>query len=492
MSDPQQSGENRVQNYIGGQWTDATGTDGMDVVNPATGETLSFVGFSTEADVDEAVQRGQEAFESWSGRPIEERIQPLFELKQLLEEHLDDLAELLVEEHGKTLGEARGELRRGIENVETACGMPTLMQAGHVENAAPEIDETAVRKPLGVFAAVTPFNFPGMIPLWFLPYAVASGNSFILKPSERDPLTTEYMFELIDQAGFPDGVVQLVNGSVDTVDALIEHDGIEGISFVGSTPVAKTIYEKAAANGKRVQAQGGAKNHIIVSETADLGFAARKSVSSALACSGERCLANDVVCVEESVYEEFTNLVVDIAADQVVGYGLDEGTDVGALITPEHEERVRNYIETGVQEGANLVLDGRDVSVDGYEDGNFLGPCIFTDVTSDMVIAREEIFGPVLSLMPVDDVDHGIEVLNSSDFGNAASLFTGSGAEARNFRHNAQAGNLAVNAGTAAPMAFFHFGGQKDSFFGDLHAQAEDVVRFYTDETVYIERWPDA
>jgi len=492
MSDPQQSGENRVQNYIGGQWTDATGTDGMDVVNPATGETLSYVGFSTEGDVDEAVQRGQEVFESWSGRPIEERIQPLFELKQLLEEHLDDLAEVLVEEHGKTLGEARGELRRGIENVETACGMPTLMQAGHVENAAPEIDETAVRKPLGVFAAVTPFNFPGMIPLWFLPYAVASGNSFILKPSERDPLTTEYMFELIDEAGFPDGVVQLVNGSVDTVDALIEHNGIEGISFVGSTPVAKTIYEKAAANGKRVQAQGGAKNHIIVSETADLEFAARKSVSSALACSGERCLANDVVCVEESVYEAFTDLVVDIAADQVVGYGLDGDTDVGALITPEHEERVRNYVETGVQEGANLVLDGRDVSVDGYGDGNFLGPCIFTDVTSDMVIAREEIFGPVLSLMSVADVDQGIEVLNSSDFGNAASLFTGAGAEARNFRHNAQAGNLAVNAGTAAPMAFFHFGGQKDSFFGDLHAQAEDVVRFYTDETIYIERWPDA
>ncbi|EMA26987.1 CoA-acylating methylmalonate-semialdehyde dehydrogenase [Haloarcula japonica] len=492
MSEPQQSGQNQVQNYIGGQWTDATGTDGMDVVNPATGETLSYVGFSTDGDVDEAVQHGQAAFNTWSQRPIEERIQPLFELKQLLEEHLDALAEVLVEEHGKTLDEARGELRRGIENVETACGMPTLMQAGHVENAAPNIDETAVRKPLGVFAAVTPFNFPGMIPLWFLPYAVASGNSFILKPSERDPLTTKYMFELIDEAGFPDGVVQLVNGSVDTVDALIEHDGIEGISFVGSTPVAKTIYQKAAANGKRVQAQGGAKNHIVVSETADLEFAARKSVSSALACSGERCLANDVVCVEESVYGEFRDLVVDIAASQVVGYGLDEETDVGALITPEHEERVRNYVETGVQEGANLVLDGRDVSVEGSEDGNFLGPCIFTDVTPDMVIAQEEIFGPVLSLMSVTDVDQGIEVLNSSDFGNAASLFTGEGAEARDFRHNAQAGNLAINAGTAAPMAFFHFGGQKDSFFGDLHAQAEDVVRFYTDETVYIERWPDA
>ena len=492
MSEQEQSGQDKVRNYIGGQWADATGSEGMDVVNPATQETLSYVGFSTDSDVDEAVKQGQEAFESWSQRPIEERIQPLFKLKTLLEEHIDELAELLVQEHGKTFGEAKGELRRGIENVEVACGMPTLMQAGHVENAAPEIDETAVRQPLGVFAAITPFNFPGMIPLWFLPYAVGSGNAFILKPSERDPLVAERMFELIDEAGFPDGVVQLVNGSVDTVNAILEHDGIEGVSFVGSTPVAETIYEKAAANGKRVQAQGGAKNHIVVSETANLDFAARKSVSSALACSGERCLANDVVCVEESVYDEFVDRVVDIASEQVVGYGLDDETDVGALITPEHEERVRNYVETGVQEGANLVLDGRDVEVEGHEDGNFLGPCIFTDVTEDMVIAREEIFGPVLSLMPVSDVDEGIEVMNKSDFGNAASLFTGSGAEARNFRHNAEAGNLAVNAGTAAPMAFFHFGGQKDSFFGDLHAQAEDVVRFYTDETVYIERWPDA
>ena len=492
MSDSEQIGQDSVQNYIDGEWTDAAGSDGMDVVNPATGETLSYVGFSTERDVDDAVRHGLEAFETWSRRPIEERIQPLFELKQLLEENIDEMAELLVREHGKTLGEARGELRRGIENVETACAMPTLIQAGHVENAAPDIDETAVRQPLGVFAAVTPFNFPGMIPLWFLPYAVGSGNAFILKPSERDPLTARRMFELIDEAGFPDGVVQLVNGSVDTVDAMLDHDGIEGISFVGSTPVAKTIYEKAAANGKRVQAQGGAKNHIIVSETANLEFAARKSVSSALACSGERCLANDVVCVEETVYEEFVDLVVDIAEEQVVGYGLDEETDVGALITPEHEKRIRNYVETGLQEGANLVLDGRNVEVDGYENGNFLGPCLFTDVTRDMVIAREEIFGPVLGLMPVADVDEGIEVLNASEFGNAASLFTGRGAEARNFRHDAQAGNLAVNAGTAAPMAFFHFGGRKDSFFGDLHAQAEDVVRFYTDETVYIERWPDA
>jgi malonate-semialdehyde dehydrogenase (acetylating)/methylmalonate-semialdehyde dehydrogenase len=492
MSERSSLSHGTVENYIGGEWTETSGRDGQDVVNPATGEPIAYVGFSSADDVDDAVAAGQEAFETWRETPVEERIQPLFELKRLLEAHQDELAELLVREHGKTFGEAKGELRRGIENVEAACGAPTLLQSGHVQNAAPDIDETAVRQPLGVFAAVTPFNFPGMIPLWFLPYAVATGNAFILKPSEQDPLVAERMFELIDDAGFPDGVVQLVNGSVETVDAILEHDGIEGVSFVGSTPVAKTIYETAAANGKRVQAQGGAKNHVIVTESADLEFAAEKAVGSALACSGERCLANDVVVVEESVYEEFVDLTVEQAEEQVVGYGLDEETTVGALITEDHEERVRNYVETGVQEGAELVVDGRDVEVEGYEDGNFLGPCIFRDVTSDMVIAREEIFGPVLGLMPASGIDEAIETLNRSDFGNAASLFTGSGAEARTFRHEAEAGNLAVNAGTAAPMAFFHFGGQKDSFFGDLHAQAEDVVRFYTDETVYIERWPDA
>ncbi len=481
-----------VQNYIDGQWVTPAGDDGQPVVNPATGEQLSYVPFSSAEDVDEAVTHGQRAFEKWRSRPVEERIQPLFRLKTLLEEHHDELAETLVREHGKTMAEARGELRRGIENVEVACGIPSLMKAGNVANAAPNIDESAVRQPLGVFAAITPFNFPGMIPLWFLPYAVASGNAFILKPSEQDPMTPELLFELIDEAGFPDGIVQLINGSVDTVNAILDHDGIEGVSFVGSTPVARTIYERAAANGKRVQAQGGAKNHIIVAESADLAFAAQKTVSSACACAGERCLANDIAVVAEPVYEQFVEEVAREAREQVVGDGLDPDTDIGALISADHEARVRGYIDSAVEEGAELVVDGRDVTVDGYEDGNFLGPTVFSDVTPDMAIAREEIFGPVLGVIPVADVDEGIAVLNESDFGNAASLFTSEGADARKFRHDAEAGNLGVNVGTAAPMAFFHFGGEKDSFFGDLHAQAEDVVRFYTDETIYIERWPDA
>ncbi|MEY7848695.1 CoA-acylating methylmalonate-semialdehyde dehydrogenase [Natrarchaeobius sp. A-rgal3] len=481
-----------VQNYIDGDWQAPSSDEGQDVVDPATGEAISYVGFSSSDDVDSAVSAGQAAFEEWSNTPVEERIQPLFELKQLLEDHQDELAEVLVREHGKTLAEAKGELRRGIENVEVACGIPSMMQAGHLPNAAPDIDETAIRKPLGVFTAITPFNFPGMIPLWFLPYAVATGNAFILKPSEQDPVVAQRLFELIDEAGFPDGVVQLVHGGVDTVNGLLDHEGIQGASFVGSTPVAKTVYERAAANGKRVQAQGGAKNHVIVTESANLEFAAAKTVSSACACGGERCLANDVIVVEEGVYDEFTDLVLEEAAAQTVGYGLDDATDIGALITPEHESRVRDLIASGVEEGAELLLDGRDVEVDGYEDGNFLAPTVFGDVEPEMTIVREEIFGPVLGLMAVEDVDEAIDVMNRSEFGNAASLFTGDGADARKVRHEADVGNLGVNAGTAAPMAFFHFGGRKDSFFGDLHAQGEDMIHFYTDKTIYIERWPDS
>ena len=480
-----------VRNYVDGKWVTSSGSDGKDVMNPATAEKLASVPFSTSAEVDEAVAAGRTAFESWRSRSVEERIQPLFELKHLLEERHDEFAELLVREHGKTLTEARGELRRGIENVEVACGIPKMMQAGTLANAAPDIDESAIRQPLGVFTAITPFNFPGMIPLWFLPYAVATGNAFVLKPSEQTPLTSQYLFECIDEAGFPAGVVQLLNGGRDTVGALLEHEDIAGVSFVGSTPVAKYVYETAAGTGKRVQAQGGAKNHIIVTESADIDLAAEQSVSSACACSGERCLANDVVLVAEAVYDEFAARVVDVATEQVVGDGLDGQTDIGPLITDTHAQNVRNDIQTGIDEGATLLRDGRDVSVEGYA-GSFLGPTILGDVTVDMEITREEIFGPVLGLVRVGGLTEAIEVINQSRFGNAASLFTDSGSEARRFRHDTQAGNLGVNVGTVGPMAFFHFGGRKDSFFGDLHAQGEDMIQFYTDKTIYIERWPDA
>lgn len=479
-----------LQNYIAGEWTPASGHSGEAVVDPATGETVATLDYSTATDVDEAVQAGMAAFEEWHNKPVEARIQPLFELKNLLETHQDDLAETLVREHGKTFTEAKGELRRGIENVEVACGIPSLMQGGHLPNAAPDIDETAVRKPLGVFAAVTPFNFPGMIPLWFLPYAVATGNAFVLKPSEKTPVTAQYILGLVDRAGFPDGVVQLVNGDADAVNALIEHPEIEGVSFVGSTPVARHVYESAAKYGKRVQAQGGAKNHIVVTDSADLEFAAEQTVSSAFANTGQRCLANPVAVVADEVYGEFADRVVHHAANLTVSNGLDEGVDMGPLISSSHRDTVRSYVEIGVEAGATLLLDGRVSDVP--EEGNFLGPTIFGDVDPDSAIAREEIFGPILALVRAENFDHAIDLVNHSDFGNASSLFTSRGSDAKRFRHEVEAGNLAVNAGTAAPMAFFHFGGWKDSFFGDLHAQGEDMIHFYTDKAIYIERWPDS
>jgi malonate-semialdehyde dehydrogenase (acetylating)/methylmalonate-semialdehyde dehydrogenase len=364
-----------------------------------------------------------------------------------------------------------------------------MMQGGHLPNAAPDIDETAVRKPLGAFAAISPFNFPAMIPLWFLPYAVATGNTFVLKPSERTPLTAQYLFELIDEAGFPDGVVNLLNGSEETVNALLAHDGIEGISFVGSTPIAKHVYETAAQHGKRVQAQGGAKNHIIVSDSANLDFAVEQTVSSAFANSGQRCLANPSAVVVDDVYDEFADRLTEAVAEYTVGDGLDEGVQMGPLISAEHRERVLEYIETGVEEGATLLYDGRDANVPS--NGCYLAPTLFGDVEPGMTVAEEEIFGPVLGLLRATDFEEAIDTVNRSRFGNAASLFTERGREAHRFRHQVDAGNLGVNTGTAAPMAFFHFGGWKDSFFGDLHAQGEDIVYFYTDEAVYIERWPD-
>ena len=486
------SNEGHVPNYVDGEWQSPTGESGQESVNPATGESLAYVPFSSERDITEAVDAGRDAFESWRSRPVEERIQPLFQFKTLLEDHQDELAELLVQDHGKTFAEAKGELRRGIENVEVACGIPSMMQSGSLLDAAPRIDESEVRQPLGVFVAITPFNFPGMIPLWFLPYAVATGNSFVLKPSEQDPLVPQRLMELLDQTDLPDGVVQMINGGKDTVNALLTADDVAGVSFVGSTPVARHVYETAAASGKRVQAQGGAKNYIIVTETADLEFAAEKTVSSSYACSGERCLANDIAVVEESVYDAFADLVVEKVEEQVVGYGLDDETTIGPLISPEHEQRVRDAIDTGIEEGGTVLYDGRDVDVEGYPDGNFLGPMVFGDVNGEMAVAQEEIFGPVLGLMSATDIDEAIDLANGTDFGNAASLFTGSGADARKCRHELNVGNLGINAGTSAPMAFFHFGGRKDSFFGDLHAQGEDAIQFYTDKKVYIERWPDA
>ena len=484
-----EAGRELARNYVG-EWIEPNG-ETEPVVNPATGEEVATVVYSTRNDVDDAVATADGAFEEWRATPPAERAQCLFDLKTELEARQDEIARALSLEHGKTVAEASGEIRRGIENVEVAAGIPNMLREGSgvVEGVAPGMDESAVREPLGVFAAVVPFNFPAMIPLWFLPYAVATGNAFVLKPSERVPLSSQLIFEAVDAAGFPDGVVNLVNGGADTVNALLTHDDVEGISFVGSTPVAEHVYETAAAEGKRVQAQGGAKNYAVVTDSAVLEEAVPNIVGSVYGNAGQRCLANDVVVGVGDVYDDLRSDLLDAVDDLVVGPGIDENTDVGPLITGESKERVVGMIADAIDDGADLVVDGREFEHPEYPEGNFLGPTFLEGVTTDMEIARTEIFGPVLCLASADDLEGAIEMVNATEYGNASSLYTERGGEARRYRTEVEAGNIGINVGVCAPMGFFHFGGRKGSFFGDLHAQGEDAVSFYTDKTIEIERW---
>ena len=414
-------------------------------------------------------------------------------LKMLLEEHLDDIGRILTEECGKTFAESVGEMRRGIENVEVACGTPSLMQGWNNEDIARGIDEHMFRQPLGVVAAITPFNFPGMIPLWFLPYAVATGNCFILKPSEKVPMTTQKLFALIEEAGFPPGVVQLVNGGADTVNSILDHPDIRAISFVGSTAVAKYIYSRATANGKRAQCQGGAKNPVVIMPDANIESTTQMMGDSAFGCAGQRCLAVSVAVTVGEAKDPFTEGIADLAASRKVGYGLDEATEMGPVITRESKQRIEGLIEVGAQEGARVLVDGRQKSVAGYDDGYWVFPTVLDAVEPTSQIARTEIFGPVLSLMHADTIEDAIALINDrsvSAYGNMACLFTSSGAVARQFRHEVDSGNIGINIGVAAPMAFFPFSGWNESFFGDLHAQSRHGIEFYTQTKVVVERWP--
>lgn len=477
-------------NYINGNWQPPKTKEYLDVRNPATAETITQVPLSSKDEVDQAVQCAATAYKEWRRVPATDRIQHLFKLKNLLDEHFEDIAKTITDECGKTFAEAKGELRRGIENVEVACGIPVMMQGYNNEDIARGIDETMIRQPVGVVAAITPFNFPSMIPLWFLPYALACGNCFILKPSERTPITMQKIFNLIEQSGFPKGVAQLVNGGKETVDAILQHPTIRAVSFVGSTAVAKYVYSQATANGKRAQCQGGAKNPIIVLPDADMEATKSIVADSAFGCAGQRCLAASIAITVGEAKAPFTEVMAAAASSRKVGYGLDEGTEIGPVITAESKTRIEGLIQKGVDEGAKLLVDGRNSRVSGYENGNFVGPTILQDVQPGSEIAKTEIFGPVLSLMHVNDIDEAIELINRGNYGNMACLFTQSGAAARKFRYEAQAGNIGINLGVAAPMAFFPFTGWKDSFFGDLHAQGWDAVEFYTEKKVVIERWP--
>jgi malonate-semialdehyde dehydrogenase (acetylating) / methylmalonate-semialdehyde dehydrogenase len=479
-----------ILNYINGEWIKPSANDYYDVINPATGQVIAKTPLSGREAVDAAATAASEAFPAWRRTPVQDRVQYLFKLRDLLKSHQDEIARLTTNECGKTFDEARAEMLRAIENVEVACGMPMMSKGEIVEDIAPGIDEIMLRQPLGVCATIAPFNFPGMIPFWYLPYALAAGNTYIIKPSEKVPMTMQFIFKLIEQVGFPKGVVNLVNGAKEAVDGILEHPIIRAITFVGSTNTAKYIYATAAAHGKRVQAQGGAKNPVIVLPDADMEMATKIVADSAFGCAGQRCLAVSFAVTVAEARNTFTELICDAASTRVVGYGLDAGVQMGPVINAASKARVESLIGLGVQEGASLPVDGRGARIQGYEGGYFVRPTILADVPHGSEIAKTEIFGPVLSLMHVNTVDEAIELVNSGQYGNQASLFTSSGSAARKFRYEAEAGNIGINIGVAAPMAFFPFSGWKESFFGDMHGQGMDAVEFFTQKKVVVERWP--
>jgi len=484
------TGVRTLANYINGEWVEDSAAQLLDVTNPATGETVARVPVSTAETVDRAAKAAQQAFQSWRHTPPLERAQYMFPFRDLLLKHQEELARLITIEHGKTLADARGSVQRAIENVEVAAGIPTLQMGYGLENGAGRgIDEEAVRRPIGVFACVAPFNFPMMVPFWFMPYAIATGNTFLIKPSEQVPLSQSLVFELLDQIGLPAGVVNLVNGNRETVDAFLDHPIIKGISFVGSTAVARYIYKRAAANGKRVQAAGGAKNVIVVMPDAVIEKTIPNVINSAFGSSGQRCLAGSIVIPVGGAHEPVRRALTEAMANIKVGNGLDESVTMGPVISKASQERILRAIEQGQADGADLIAGGGAAQVEGHENGYFVNPTLFDNVRPHMRSATEEIFGPVLSMMPVASLTEAINVIESSPYGNAASIFTQSGATAREFQMRIDVGNVGVNIGVAAPMAFFPFGGARESFFGTEHGQGRDAINFFTDRRVVIRRW---
>ena len=483
--------QEKLPNFIGGTWQHSKASHYLDVTNPASGAVMTQVPLSPSSEVNQAVEAGVKAFHKWRRVPATDRIKYLFAYREKLEHHFDDIARTITEECGKTINESRGELRRGIENVEVACGIPILMQGYNNEDIASGIDEHMIRQPLGVVATITPFNFPGMIPLWFLPYAIATGNCFILKPSEKVPQTSQWLIRLLEESQLPDGVVQLVHGGKESVDALIEHPDVKAISFVGSTAVARYIYSQAAAHGKRAQCQGGAKNAAIVLEDADMDMTSKIVADSAFGCAGQRCLANSLAITVGGAGDVFKEAMAEAALTRRVNYGLNEDSQMGPVITADSKSRIERLIGEADQEGARIVVDGRGQLVDGFENGNWVFPTLLDQVSPNGMLAKTEVFGPVFGLIQVSSLQEAIDLVNSQSYGNMACLFTSSGAAARQFRYEAQAGNIGINLGVAAPMAFFPFSGWKDSFFGTLHAQGRHGVEFYTQTKVVVERWPD-
>jgi len=479
----------KMENYINGKWLAPTGASSLDVNNPATGEVIAVTPFSSPGDVDQAAQAALAAFESWRRTPAPERVQYLFKLKTLLEQQFEELARSITIENGKTLDDARGELRRAIENVETACGIPTLMMGDFSEDIAAGIDEFMVRQPVGVVASICPFNFPAMIAFWYMPYALATGNTVIVKPSERTPMTLVRIFRLLEEAGLPAGVANLVQGGAEVVDAILDHPVIRAVTFVGSTAVARHVYSRASANGKRVLAQGGAKNPLVILPDADEEMTTKIVMDSVYGNAGQRCLAASNIVLVGEAGKRFKPPLVEAAQERITGNGLEPQVQMGPVITPASKQRILDLIQAGIDGGATLLVDGREARIPGYEQGYFLRPCIVDKVRPENVLACTEVFGPVMSLIEMETIDDAIDFINAGAYGNMTSVFTSSGAIARKVRYEAQAGNIGINIGVAAPMAFFPFSGWKDSFFGVVHGQGKHAVEFFTQTKVVVERW---
>ncbi|MDA9682480.1 CoA-acylating methylmalonate-semialdehyde dehydrogenase [Candidatus Pelagibacter sp.] len=481
---------NLIEHFIDGKIVSGTSDRKGKVFNPAIGKQESEVRLGTKQDLDLAVQKAKKAFETWSNVTPIQRARIIFKYKEIIEKNSDLLAKMIVSEHGKVYEDAKGSLTRGLEVVEFACGIPQMLKGDFTENVGTNIDSWSVRQPLGVCAGITPFNFPAMVPMWMFPMAIACGNTFVLKPSEKDPSCPLKLAELFSEAGLPDGVLNVVNGDKEVVDAILEHEDISAVSFVGSTPIAKYIYENAAKNEKRVQALGGAKNHCVVMPDCDLDQAVNGLMGAAYGSAGERCMAQSVAVAVGNVGDKLVDELSKKVEALKIGPGMDKNSEMGPLVTKEHLERVRGYVDLGIKEGADLVVDGRDIKLQGYEDGYYIGGCLFDNVKKDMRIYKEEIFGPVLSVVRAKDFNEALNLINDHEFGNGTSIYTRDGDAGRTFANQIKVGMVGINIPIPVPVAFHSFGGWKRSLFGDQHMHGPEGVRFYTKLKTITSRWP--
>jgi malonate-semialdehyde dehydrogenase (acetylating)/methylmalonate-semialdehyde dehydrogenase len=480
-----------IEHWIGGAETAGASTRRGKVWNPATGEQQAEVVLAETADVDAAVQAAKKAFETWQNVSLVRRARIMFAFRELIDRNLDKLAEIVSAEHGKVVADAKGEVIRGMEVVEFATGIPQLLKGEFSEQVSTDVDAYSFRQPLGVCAGITPFNFPAMVPMWMHPIAIATGNTFVLKPSERDPSASNFIAQLYAEAGLPDGVFNVVHGDKIAVDAILSHPGVAAVSFVGSTPIARYIHETASSAGKRVQALGGAKNHAVVLPDADMDFAANHITSAGYGSAGERCMAISAVVAVGSAGDEIVEKLREKTEEIKVGPGDDKSSDMGPVVTPEARQRIVGYVNSGEQAGATLVVDGRDLVVEGHENGFFVGPTLFDRVSTEMDIYRDEIFGPVVVVLRADSFDEAINLINSNAYGNGTAVFTNSGQAARKFQRAVHVGMIGINVPVPVPMAFYSFGGWKDSLFGDTHIHGPEGIRFYTRAKAVTSRWPD-